>query len=135
MNVLFHRGWLIAGIFHSLAGRLIDTAALARWGGLPGVASRFNGFDESRQTVETVGLDAYSARHRAKAAVSIRELLVSGVSRLVLLLLLLLAGGRSIAADIGTPAPLLNDPVAGQALAEDLRNARPTTNAELRGVL
>ena len=39
------------------------------------------------------------------------------------------------AAEIVTPAPLLNDPVAGQALAADVRNARPAADAEFHGQL
>jgi hypothetical protein len=35
----------------------------------------------------------------------------------------------------GPPAGLLNDAKAGEALAADLRNARPSTNAEFRGEL
>ncbi len=36
---------------------------------------------------------------------------------------------------LGTPAPLLNDAAGGAALAADLRNAHPDTDAEIRGVL
>ena len=38
-------------------------------------------------------------------------------------------------ADITTPTPLLNDPVAGLALAADVRDARPAANTELHGLL
>lgn len=41
----------------------------------------------------------------------------------------------SAAGPVSTPAPLLNDPVAGEALASDLRDARPATNAEIAGLL
>jgi len=51
-----------------------------------------------------------------------------------LVLLLAVALPRLVwAADIVTPAPLLNDPVAGRALAADVCDARPAANAEYHG--
>ena len=58
---------------------------------------------------------------------------LGGLLTALLSLLALTHSART--ADITTPTPLLNAPVAGQALAADVRDARPNANAEFHGLL